>query len=358
MPVGNELPYTHDGVQFAYPPTIIWECDEQWTYAREPILRRMPDESLVCLHYAGGPKEPHDDNLVLITRSADDGETWSAPEVLFQHPSRGVWVTELFTDEGLPCMFVHTLEAGSHYLDLHTHCSWTRDSGRTWSEPVSLPGGAGHVSVRQGVVHSDGTWVFPVYWQEVREGFAWERNGGFGTNTRHRWEFCCGALRSTNRGRSFSLHGYIRRPGLSLWEPNIAELSDGSLMMLMRVSGSDPGALWRSDSTDGGLTWSAPHPLDIPDPSTKLTLLTHEGVVILLNNPNPTIGERKPLTLSISRDDGATWERRITLATHPTDRGVYYPHAFMDRERETLYVACDIKKRHYLMKVPFADFLS
>jgi predicted neuraminidase len=358
MNTGETLGYEHDGVQFAYSPAVIWERDERWTYAREPILRRMPDGSLLCIHYAGGPTEPHDENVALVTRSGDDGLTWSRPEILFDHPVRGVWVPELFTDAGDPCAFVHTMEASNHYCDLHTYRSWSRDGGKTWSEPASLPGGAAHVSVRQGIVLRDGAWLFPVYWQEVERGFAWTRGGGKSSGLDRVWRFRCGVLRSTDSGASFSLHGYIRHPDLSLWEPNVAELDDGSLVMLMRITGSESGAIWRSDSTDGGRSWSAPHPTDIPNPSTKLTVLTYHGAVILLNNPNPVVGERKPLALWVSRDGGATWPVRLVLADHPTGRGVYYPHGFVDPERRTLYLACDIKTRHYLLKIPMEDFLG
>ncbi len=362
MDRNDGLAYEHDGVRFAYPPTVIWEEDERWTYAREPLLRRMPDDSLVCLHYSGGPREPDDDNVELITRSYDDGATWSAPQVLFEHPSRGVWVTELFAEAGSPCAFVHTFETANHYGDLHTYRSWTTDHGKSWSEPISLPGGVGHVSVRQGMVLRDGAWLFPVYWQEVTHGFAWQRRDGRSdrrsSTGQQDWLFCCGVLRSDDEGRSFRLHGSIRHPRFRLWEPNVAELGDGSLMMLMRVTGAESGALWRSDSTDGGVTWSMPHPTDIPNPSTKLTLFTHDGAVILLNNPNPVIGERKPLTLWVSHDDGATWPTQLILADHPDGRGVYYPHGLMDRERQILYLACDIKTRHFLIKIPFGDFLA
>jgi hypothetical protein len=40
----------------------------------------MPDGSLYALIYTGGPREPHDSNVMLGTRSIDDGETWSPAE--------------------------------------------------------------------------------------------------------------------------------------------------------------------------------------------------------------------------------------------------------------------------------------
>jgi len=350
------MEYSHGNVVFSYEPRVIFEADDRWTYAREPVFRRMPDGSFVCLHYAGGPREPHDDNVVLITRSEDDGDTWTAPEVLFEHPHRGCWCTELFVEDGTPCAFVHTLEAASRYADLHTYRSWTHDNGQTWTEPTSVPGGPCHVSMRQGIVLGDGTWLFPVYWQEILSGFAWERDPDARSPLEPAaWPFRCGVLRSTDGGESFTQHGYIRHPEVMLWEPNVAELRDGRLLMLMRAENT--GALWRSDSCDGGLTWSAAHPTDISNPSTKLTLLAHEGALILLNNPNPVKGERKPLELWVSHDDGATWPTRLTLADVPEGRGVFYPHGHIEAERGILYVACETGRVHYLLKIPLADFL-
>lgn len=69
--------------------------DTQGQFAREPVLRRMADGSLVCLFLTGGPTEPHNDNHVVISRSLDDGCTWSVPEPLFSHRGRAVWATEL-----------------------------------------------------------------------------------------------------------------------------------------------------------------------------------------------------------------------------------------------------------------------
>ena len=116
MDRNDGLAYEHDGVRFAYPPTVIWEEDERWTYAREPLLRRMPDDSLVCLHYSGGPREPDDDNVELITRSYDDGATWSAPQVLFEHPSRGVYYPHGLMDRERQILYLACDIETRHFL--------------------------------------------------------------------------------------------------------------------------------------------------------------------------------------------------------------------------------------------------
>ena len=93
---------------FYYETSTVLSAYPNYQYAREPVLRRMPNGSLIVTALSGGPKEPHEDNFVLITRSDDDGATWSEPEILFQHGERAVWVTEIFTKAPFPLMFVNT----------------------------------------------------------------------------------------------------------------------------------------------------------------------------------------------------------------------------------------------------------
>ena len=49
------------------------------SYAREPVIRRMPDGSLLCLFLTGGPTEPHNENKTVACRSFDGGDTWTEP---------------------------------------------------------------------------------------------------------------------------------------------------------------------------------------------------------------------------------------------------------------------------------------
>lgn len=341
-----------------YEPHLILDARARWGYAREPVLRRMPNGDLVCLHYSGGPTEPHDQNVELITRSADDGVTWSTTETLFRHSTRGVWAPELFTGGDRPCAFVHTFDASSHYTELCAHVSFTADNGHTWTEPVSLPGGCHGLNVRQGIVLDDNTWVFPCYWQETTGGWDWLKQPDGGMHLDSRWLFRCGVLRSANRGDSFSLHGYLTVPGINLWEPNVVEVAPGRLLMLIRAEGQP--CKYRSDSADGGLTWSVPHPTEIPDPNTKLTLLRVGDAIVLLHNSDATPGwtNRRTLALWVSRDGGQTWPTKIDLVkSQVANRVICYPHGFADTPRQTLYVAADTAVEHFLIKVPFSDFL-
>ena len=104
---------------FFYDATVALCAKPEYAFAREPVLRRMADGSLISTALSGGPGEPHEDNFVLSVRSEDEGKTWSKPEILFRHGERAVWVTEIFTEGVCPMMFVHTYHTPSFYREIH-----------------------------------------------------------------------------------------------------------------------------------------------------------------------------------------------------------------------------------------------
>lgn len=341
-------------LKFAYKPSTIFTADETFTFGREPIIRPMPDGSIACLIFTGGETEPRNENIVAITNSYDRGLNWTKPKVIFRHKTRGVWATEIFTEGKRPCVFVHTFDATSHYLEIRAHRSFSADNGKNWSEPISLSGNVNNVSIRQGIVLKNGTWIFPVYWQEVLSGFDWDKESkpAIG-NDQGLWQFFCGVIRSNDCGKTFSAHGNIRAD-THLWEPNIVELESNHLLMYIRAN--EGGYLYKSESFDGGLSWSEPGSSNIPNAGTKISLVKIGDAVIMLHNPNSEY--RNPLSLWVSKDNCKTWNTKLDIAWSdiPT-RQICYPHAFADENEKILYVAIDTRWEFYLLKIPFADFL-
>jgi len=346
------MKYTKEG--FSYPATLINDADLNYSYAREPVIRRMPDGSLFCTFLTGGPKEPHNDNIVAAVRSFDDGETWTEIYELFRHSARGVWCTELFTEGEYPCLFVHTYNAETSYLEIQSFRSYTADAGNTWSEPKSLPGGCSNVSVRQGIVLSNGDWLFPVYWQVVEKGWNWLGN--------RKWPRNCGVLVSSDKGEHFRICGDLRAGNLAaptrLWENNCIEAEPGHVIMLARASKT--GLLWRSDSYDFGRTWTPIAPSDIPNPDTKISLAKIGGNIILAHNPHFNLeggfANRVGLALWVSDDGMKTWKTKLPLVA--PDMPMFYPHMFGDDEKQTLYLACENKLQSYFMKIPYTDLFK
>ena len=331
-------------------------------YAREPIIRRMKDGRIVCTFLTGGPTEPDNRNVLKLSYSDDDGRTWSKPEVIISHQKRGVWCTELFNEGANPFLVVMTYCAENCYRELQTFRSYSYDNGRTWKEPVSFPSGLNGVTLRQGIVMSNGEWLFPLYWQETVRRFDWNIDSSLGDSEKQTgenaegeaWPFCCGVAVSSDQGRTYQRYGYMKDPGnRSLWEPNCIELEDGHIVILMRDNANS--YLRRCDSFDYGRTWGELVLTDLPNPNTKLTLLKINGKILLINNFNNVSGwmERTHLEIWVSADNMQTWEKKIPIAH--CDERFFYPHAFADEKQKTLYVAYENAEQHYLMRIPYDE---
>jgi hypothetical protein len=122
----------------------------------------------------------------------------------------------------------------------------------------------------------------------------------------------------------------------------LAELTPGELTAsVLWTDRSDPSKPWvhqqtqgllpmrnyHTTSRDGGLTWSAPRPIELPHPSSSTTgpLIALPGGV--LAQPfehwkaydDPSVGEPRAL-LRFSRDGGATWADEAVVAADPSNR--------------------------------------
>lgn len=328
-------------------------CDFNNSYVREPVIRKMNNGTLICLLLTGGPYEPHNENVTKITKSYDNGKTWTKPEVLFSHPSRAAWSTELFVEDERSTIFLQTYNADSYYHELQSYASYSCDNGESWSEPISLPNGLNGVSIRQGITLSNSEHLFPLYYGEVRKDWKWENSKNNNKNIDHdNFVFCCGVALSKDKGKTFERYGYIKSKKC-LWEPNCVELEPGHIIMFMRSNNS--AFLGISHSFDYGRTWSEFKETSIPNPNTKVTLVKVKNLILLINNFNDKMGmnNRNHLQIHLSDDLCNTWKKVIKL--EDDEECYFYPHAFYDETEKMLYVAYENAKQCYLKKITLEE---
>ena len=81
--------------------------------------------------------------------------------------------------------------------------------------------------------------------------------------------------------------------------------------MLLR---SSEGSIYRSDSDDYGRSWSPAFQTDQPNNNSGIDLALADGVLALVHNPvRGNWGSRTPVKLSLSEDNGRTWEEAMVL---------------------------------------------
>jgi len=126
-----------------------------------------------------------------------------------------------------------------------------------------------------------------------------------------------GVAISTDKGRTWKLHGSVKAPDFAL-ENMIVERRDKTLWMLIRTG---DGQLWESESADKGRTWSPGKPSAIASPGARFFLRTLASGNLLLVNHYKFKG-RSHLTARLSTDDGKSWNEGLLLDERA---GVSYP---------------------------------
>ena len=106
--------------------------------------------------------------------------------------------------------------------------------------------------------------------------------------------------------------------GRGVIQPSLWESADGSVHMLLR---SSEGYVYRSDSSDCGESWCAAYPTLLPNNNSGLDLVrTEAGNLFLVCNPvAANWGQRSPLSLFKSGDEGASWHRLLDLETEAAE---------------------------------------
>ena len=292
-------------------------CSE--ALACEPLLERTANGELLCVTQCGGVREPDPENRVYVYHSKDDGETWSKPESIYPEDGQAVYATELMV-EGEEITTFLTVHSGL-FLDWKCFMMKSFDNGYTWKNYGTPPYFPEYTFIRGLYRTRDGRFLLPyqnypvtreAHDRTLKEHKEW---GVFGT----RPDYCeSGVLESYDRGVTYIKHMACRldmTPEYVWSEPTLAELSDGSIAMLMRKDGS--GVLYRCDSSDGGRTWGEAYQTDIPNPSNKPRLIPLEdGRFALLHTPCER-GKRYPLALWISDDDLKSWCYKTVVTEFP-----------------------------------------
>ncbi len=265
----------------------------------------------------------HGDIDLLLKRSTDGGRTWS--EAIVVQAEKGKVTI------GNPCPIIVRDAARIHLLftrdNKRMFYTYSDDDGLTWSKRLDLTAildGFDYperVLIATGPVHgiqtTNGRLIAPV-WLSDREMNRRHRDQVF---TRIR----AGIVFSDDNGETWQAGGLVPAEMNRLHEATVVELSDGSLMINMRVFDMKSGFRAVSTSQDGGETWSSPT-LDkqLPCPVCQGAMLSLGGGKVLFLNPahSNTTGKwnaslRKDLTLRLSLDDARTWPHSVVVHQGP-----------------------------------------
>ncbi len=256
------------------------------------------DNGEILASWFGGTKEGKDDVKIYISRRKDG--VWSEPVKISVDEDTPHWNPVLFKlNDGRIALYFKYGKSIS--IVWKTFVTYSSDNGETWTTPVELvegdvSGGRGPVKNKP-IYLADGTLIAPASHEPTRETWA---------------TFCD---LSKDNGATWEMSSYvpagIGEELIPLIQPTLWQDDEGIVHMLIR---SAKEKVFRSDSSDGGKTWCKAYDTGLLNPNSGIDLVRDGDSIYLVYNPTPkNWGDRTPLLLAVSEDNGDTWKDILTF---------------------------------------------
>ncbi|MGI3165011.1 sialidase family protein [Pseudooceanicola sp. 200-1SW] len=299
------------------------------------FLARLPDGALLCAWF-GGTLEGKSDISVYACLLDEGAGRWGPPARLTDDPDRSEQNPVIFTDA-----------AGQVWLCNTAQPAGNQDESRVFIRPLErqgdrlVAGPARDTGLPPGTfirarpyLRDDGAWVLPLFRCNPRPGIRW--TGAFDT---------AAIGISQDGGQTWQVEEVPHSPGAVHMTP--VPLGGDDFAAFYRRRQAD--FVHRSESRDGGRSWSAPVPTDVPNNNSSIGVAALPGgVLAMVCNPisaaqsqarraslydeleeaddrpeaaegcQPIWGvERAPLALCLSADGGQSFPLRHVIEDSP-----------------------------------------
>ncbi len=321
---------------------FVNEADVAYPSSHASMVIELGNGDIFTTWFAGSV-ESAVDTVILSSRLRKKDLRWSTPEIvvnvdqhaagnprLFYGPDKALWLIAP-VNYGVWCH-------GGTKLFLKK----SFDHGYTWTDLalfIEEPGILGKNRPYQLIADPD-VWMVPTEDEDA---------------------YVCNFIRSEDNGESWEIFGALGKlENIRVDQPALIEFDDGKLMVMMR---SWEGHIYKSYSCDTGKTWSAVEATALLNNNSGIDVIrARNGDLLLVHNPtalsdtgtlivdqslkgtqgfelsvsefsrdkksarenNPDIvlvypkwGPRTPLRISVSRDNGASWDGVYELEDQP-----------------------------------------
>ncbi|NWF82679.1 MAG: exo-alpha-sialidase [Bryobacteraceae bacterium] len=271
---------------------------------KHPASICVLDNGDLYLVWYGGEGEYANSTAIWASRRTEGGGAWSAPKKVAQDPLRSLGNGVAWQAPDGTLWLFYVVRFGETWGSSRVAVKLSGDRGETWSDSTMLVLDEGWMVRGKPIVLSSGEWLLPLY-QETgtgRERVPPDTASVF-------------LLRNPKTGE-WTRGGRIRSKNGNL-QPAPVEVSPGRLIAFCRRGGGygpgERGYIVRSESRDGGRSWSEGVDSEFPNPNSAVDLIKLASGALLLVY-NDSMSERTPLVAALSTDGGKKFPRRLTLA--------------------------------------------
>lgn len=282
-------------------------------YKHPVSMTELANGDLYLVYY-GGSGEYGNDTLVRGARLVKGTTQWTKPVVIADAPFRSegngvVWQAP----DGIVWLF-YVSRYGPTWSNSRIKFKISRDGAKTWSDSDMLSFEEGTMVRSRPIVLANGDYLLPAY----RE-------------TGHDQEFVGADTASFFFRKPKASNEWIPTNKIYSWrgnlQPSVVQITDNYLVAYSRRGGgygkAEYGRLVRSQSCDGGYTWSFGVDSQFPNPNAATDFIKlKNGHLLLVYNDNEN-DQRMPLTVAISTDGDRTYSYRRNIVNKPKDSAAY-----------------------------------
>ena len=278
------------------------------------------DNGDLYLAYYGGAGEYAEATRVFGSRKAHGSDQWSEPVVIASNPFRSLGNPVLWqSPDGLVWLFYVT-RFGETWSTSRVKGKISRDRGQTWSDSFLVTMEPGTMVRSRPILLNNGDYLLPIYHET---GADTEFTGADTSTFFVRFDPKSGTWTSTEK--IFARMGILQAA--------VAQVTDCHLIAYCRRGGSyepiEDGFMVRTESHDGGKTWSPGVDTEFPNPNAAVEFIRLKSGALLLIY-NDSMSDRTPLRMALSLDGGKTFPYQKNLVEGPGSFS--YPTAIQTRD--------------------------
>lgn len=239
------------------------------------FLHLLDDGALVCAWF-GGTLEGKSDISIFASVLLPGSQAWGAPQRLSDDPAHSEQNPVLFTAPDGRLWLFHTSQPSGNQDECRIRMAEVTRNGDDPTELRATPGD--YLDLPRGcfvrapiVVRDDGAWLLPIFRCVQRPGQKW--NGSHD-------EAALGI--STDGGRTWRLEELSHSTGCVHMSP----VPNGGERFAAFFRRRQADFVYRTESPDGGRSWSAPHATDVPNNNSSIAVIAlADGRLAMICNP-------------------------------------------------------------------------